>query len=107
MAKKSILTKADTDFLLDVFKTVFPTKNEFKRLEREFKRLEKAIDKKLEERLKNIPTKHEFFNAMDKLMKELKAMREEHQIAVPRIYDHEERISSLEEIHPSGQHATV
>ena len=40
-------------------------------------RVEKIIDKKLEEKLKHLPTKEEYYAREDQMMAELKAIREE------------------------------
>lgn len=53
--------------------------------------------KELEEKINLLPTKNEFFTQMDKLMKELLGMREEHAINGYRIKDHEDRIVILEQ----------
>lgn len=39
--------------------------------------IENIVGEKIEERTKNLPTKNEFFNWMDKIMGELKTVREE------------------------------
>ena len=53
---------------------------------------------------KHLPNKDEFYGAMDKISGELQGIREEI-VGMKSTYDdHEERISSLEAIHPSGQH---
>lgn len=63
--------------------------------------INKLIDKKFDEKLKYLPTKDEFFGAMDKLMKELKAMREEVTVVTgykDQIEDHETRLGKVETI---------
>ncbi|MDO8503392.1 MAG: hypothetical protein Q7S60_01750 [bacterium] len=55
------------------------------------------IDQKLEERIKFLPTKDEFYTKMDEVMGELKAIREEHTVSSGQISDHEDRITLLEE----------
>jgi predicted nuclease with TOPRIM domain len=66
-------------------------------------KIEKLIDEKLDEKLKFLPTKDEFFSKMDEVMGELKSMREEMVLASGRlseqsdqIEDHESRIKTLE-----------
>jgi len=55
------------------------------------------LDEKLDEKLKYLPTREEFFDQTDKLMKELKDMREEHTVLSGRVYDnHEPRIDKIE-----------
>lgn len=53
--------------------------------------------KELEEKINLLPTKNEFFTEMDKLMKELQGMREEHVINSYHLKDHEDRIIILEQ----------
>lgn len=65
---------------------------------RDLDEIEKLIDVKLDEKLKFIPTKEEFFGWMDKIMGELKAMREEHKMLSQRVYgDLEPRLQKVEE----------
>lgn len=52
------------------------------------------------EDLKYLPTKDNFYEKMDEVMGELKAIREENAILNGRTSDHEERITKLEELHP-------
>jgi len=42
---------------------------------KDFDRIDKLIDRKLEEKIKFLPTKDEFYVSMDKLMKELEITR--------------------------------
>lgn len=65
--------------------------------------IEKLIDEKLEERLKYLPTKDEFYKAMDELMGEIKAVRQELTIGAGQnrrrddtLDNHEVRIKTLE-----------
>lgn len=44
---------------------------------------------------------------MDKVIGELKTIREEQIIIGHQITDNRERIATLEEIHPGGQHKTL
>lgn len=62
------------------------------------------VEKKLNDKLKNFPTKEEFFDNTDKIMGELKAIREDNEILNGRTSDHanqleshEQRISKLEQ----------
>jgi len=66
--------------------------------------IEKLIDEKIGKRLGLLPTKDEFFKAMDQISAELKDMRETYELASPKISDHETRITDLENIHPQGKH---
>lgn len=67
-------------------------------------RLDAKLDEKLDEKLSHLPTKDEFYTKMDEVMGELQAMREELTIVNHRTSGHDDRITSLEEIHPGGQH---
>lgn len=55
------------------------------------------IRKELKESFGLIPTKNEFFNDTDKVMKELLAIREENAINGYHLKDHEDRIGVLEQ----------
>ena len=45
--------------------------------QKDFDQIERVLDEKLDEKLKNLPTKNEFFSKMDEVMGELKTTREE------------------------------
>ncbi len=75
----------------------------------EFKALEDLIDQKIEEKaettlatkedISHLPTKEEFYDQTDKLMRELKATREEITTLSglqSQVHDHEERIEKVE-----------
>jgi len=49
----------------------------------------------------------DLMNKLDKILKEILASREAQKIIGPRVSDHEQRITSLEKIHPQGKHATL
>jgi vacuolar-type H+-ATPase subunit E/Vma4 len=70
--------------------------------------IEELIEEKLDEKIKHLPTKDEFYTRMDELIGEVKAMREEQRVITGKISehtdtleDHESRITSLE--HPLSQ----
>jgi hypothetical protein len=64
---------------------------------RDLDEIEKVVGKQIEVRTKNLPTKEEFFSREDKIMGELKAIREEHAVLSSRVYDnHEPRIEKVE-----------
>ncbi|MEK7112839.1 MAG: hypothetical protein AAB875_06020 [Patescibacteria group bacterium] len=66
--------------------------------------IDEKLEQKLDEKLKNFPTKEEFFEKMDEVMVELKAIREDHAVLVHQVSGHEDRITTLEktvELHPS------
>ena len=56
--------------------------------------------------LKYLPSKQEFYSKMDEVMGELKIIREGQEILVPKVYNLDKRVTALEEIHPSGGHAS-
>jgi hypothetical protein len=64
---------------------------------RDLDEIEKVVGKQIEVRTKNLPTKEEFFSREDKIMGELKAIREEDAVLSSRVYDnHEPRIEKVE-----------
>ena len=69
--------------------------------------IDQKLDEKLDDRIRNLPTKDEFFNAMDEIMGELKTIREEHTILTNQVSEHGNRIEQLETIHPKGQHTRL
>ena len=56
------------------------------------------LDRKIPYYIKYIPTKHEFFDRMDKLMGEVKTMRESQEIHAGSHIEITERIEKLESI---------
>lgn len=69
--------------------------------------IDEELDTKLEEKIKYLPTKKEFFDGEDKIMGELKAVREEITVLSDinrKVNDQEERIEKVEkklEIQPA------
>ena len=59
----------------------------------------------VDEKIRSLPSKEEFFEWMDKLMKELKDIREEITVLSGHSSDFSDRIEKLEKIHPQGTHA--
>lgn len=57
---------------------------------------DERLDEKLDEKLGNLPTKEEFYGNNDKVMGELKALREEHAVQSHTLSEHEDRIEKLE-----------
>lgn len=80
------------------------TKQDLLRIEDLFeKQLEVKLEEKFKEKLKFLPTKHEFYAKMDEVMFELKAIREEQELITGRnrevtdtLENHEIRIKKLE-----------
>lgn len=61
--------------------------------------IDEELDIKFEEKIKYLPTKEEFFDREDKIMTELKAVREEITTLSDlnrKVNDHEERIEKVE-----------
>jgi predicted nuclease with TOPRIM domain len=54
----------------------------------------------LKQKIDLLPTKEEFFSKMDKVVAELKTIREEQQALAHRSRDHEDRITTLETTTP-------
>lgn len=75
--------------------------------QRDLDEIEKIIEEKLDNKIKFIPSKKEFFSAMDKIMGELQEIRDELTITGNQTTDHETRVSALEELHPKGKHIFI
>jgi len=59
----------------------------------------KVVDEKIEEKTKFLPTKDEFYEQTDKIMSELKIVREEVAIQSDlnrKVNDHDDRIEKIE-----------
>lgn len=72
----------------------------FEKLEEDLvRRIDAKIEIRLEEKLNQkiglLPTKEEFFNAMDQVMTELKTIRQEQVINTHRLNDHDRKFASL------------
>ncbi len=79
------LTQKDLDAIKDLMKITIDEELDIK------------LEEKLNEKLSHFPTKEEFFSNMDKIMTELKTMREEHTVLTHRVYEnHEPRIEKIE-----------
>lgn len=66
--------------------------------------IEELIDEKLDEKLKLLPSKDEFFTKMGELMNELQTLRQETTILPEQVADLKDRVEKLEVIHPKGEH---
>jgi vacuolar-type H+-ATPase subunit E/Vma4 len=63
--------------------------------------IENLLDKKLDEKIKHLPSKDDFYTTTTKLFKEIKDQREEVTVVTSykdQIEDHETRILKLEEV---------
>lgn len=80
--------------------------NVFKKLIR--LEVDEALEEKLAEKLKYLPTKDEFYKTMDKIMKEIETMRQELTLTPSHadLATLEQRIEPLERLHPDGKHDT-
>lgn len=72
--------------------------------QRDLESIEELIDEKLDEKLKILPSKNEFFTKMGELMKELEALRQETTVLPEQVADLKDRVENLENIHPKGKH---
>ena len=58
--------------------------------------IDESLERKLDEKLKHFPTKEEFFNQMDEVMKELKNIREETTVMGHQVRRNTKRIENVE-----------
>jgi predicted nuclease with TOPRIM domain len=58
--------------------------------------IENIVDEKIGEKIKNLPTKDQFFSKMDEVVGELKAIREELPSINSQLSNHEDRIEKVE-----------
>lgn len=63
--------------------------------------------KDLEQMISFLPTKDEFYEETLKLYKKLEDMEMEKNVLVRQVRRQDERIDSLEDIHPNGKHVTL
>ena len=64
--------------------------------QKDLNEIEKLVDNKLDEKLKFLPSKDEFYERMDKLIGEVKAMRETQEIHSGSHSDISDRLEKLE-----------
>lgn len=83
------------------------TKNDFNQLKKIF--ATKIELEELKDEVKEILQKHrsELLNKMDKILKEILSSRQEQTVLSHQTSGHGDRISTLEEIHPQGQHTSI
>lgn len=67
--------------------------------------IEGIIDGRIGEKLKNMPTKDDFYKMMDKLFGEQETIRNEQTLSAHSQQDYEKRLEKLEKIHPKNKHA--
>jgi hypothetical protein len=58
--------------------------------------LDEKLEEKLQERLSYLPTKDDFYGMMDKVMGELKAVREEVAVLGHQVSEHTDRLDRIE-----------
>lgn len=66
--------------------------------------LEVKLDEKFKEKLGNLPSKNEFYEQTDKIVKELKVIRVEQKMLSQHSSDHSDQLNNLEKIHPNNSH---
>lgn len=59
--------------------------------------IEKIVGEKVDEKTRNLPTKKDFFEKMDEVVGELKAIREEQPLISQKLSEHSDRIEKIEE----------
>jgi predicted nuclease with TOPRIM domain len=64
--------------------------------QRDLDEIEKIVDDTVNENTRNLPSKDEFFEKMDEVVGEVKAMREEYSVVTKQVSDHEDRITKVE-----------
>ena len=69
--------------------------------------IDELVKKIVGEKTRNLPSKNDFFEWMDKLMKELVDIRDEVAVISRHSSDYSDRIEQLEKIHPDGSHASL
>lgn len=75
------------------------TKKDFDKFEELIKHVvAEELDNKIPDYIKYLPTKDEFYNKMDELMGEVKAMRESQEIHAGTHTDINDRIEKLEQV---------
>ena len=70
--------------------------------QKDFDQIDKILDEKLDEKLKILPTKEEFFSKMDEVVGELKTVREEQTVLSHQVSNHEDRLKTLEGLSSSS-----
>lgn len=73
----------------------------------DYDEVEELVRKVVKEETSHLPSKDEFYEANDKLMGELKAIRENTEVGNSIIARHSDEIEKLQKIHPKYSHASV
>lgn len=65
--------------------------------QRDLEEIENIIDEQVDEKIRHLPTKDDFYTKMDELIGEIRGMREDFAILSGKVYeDHEPRITKME-----------
>jgi len=70
-------------------------------------KIEEVVEKKVDEKTKNLPTKDEFYEQTLKVLKKLDNLEESMDIVSARQSEHGDQIEALEKIHPQGTHSAT
>lgn len=73
----------------------------------DFGKIEEIVDEKVGEKIKNLPTKDEFFEETLKVLKKLDNLEEAMDIVSSRQTKHGDQIEALEKIHPHGSRSSL
>ena len=65
------------------------------------------LKEEINAKISHLPTKEEYYKREDKMMKELKEIREEITVLSGHSSEHSDRLEDLEEIHPRNKHYAV
>lgn len=67
--------------------------------------VKRSVAEEIQQHIKNLPTRDEFFTGMSEVMGELQTIRQEIKALSHRQSIHSDQIEALEGIHPGGKHA--
>lgn len=70
--------------------------------QKDFDEIKNLVRSTVKEEINLLPTKDEFFGKMDEVMGELKTIREEQTVQSHQLLNHEDRITTLEEVEKVG-----
>lgn len=73
----------------------------------DFDKIEVIVEKKVDEKTKNLPTKDEFYEQTLKVLKKLDNLEESMDIVSARQSEYSDQIEALEKIHPQGTHSAT
>lgn len=93
------LTQKDLDAIKELIEITIDEKFD--------KRLGLESNQTLDNKFSYLLTRDEFYEQTDKLMKELKDMREELTVTTGRVSIHSDEIEALQKIHPDNKHLST